>query len=102
MTNYAILKNAVIDLIDDESPKHDVLLNYGIDYDASTELDDIGVTGPIRYSMPKSFNKVMRSIFGNQWIDVGPLDLVSLNTIGGFILLACGNSRTPCPGSEPT
>ena len=46
MVSYHILKKKVIDLIDDQATKYDVLLGYGSNFSANTSLDEIGVTAP--------------------------------------------------------
>lgn len=102
MASYSKIKTTIIDLIDDEAINHDVLAQYGAEYEASTKLDDIGVTAPIRAGMPKGVNKAMRLLVGGSWKAVGPIDLVQLQTIGDFILLVCGQSGISCPAGEPS
>ncbi|OEY92165.1 hypothetical protein BJD20_09685 [Acinetobacter proteolyticus] len=101
MVSYHILKKKVIDLIDDQATKYDVLLGYGSNFSANTSLDEIGVTAPVRAHMPKSFNKAMKNLVGDTWQDVGTITLVQMDTIGDFILLACGQSGIPRPAGEP-
>lgn len=102
MVSYSKLKKVVIDFIDSQATNYDVLAGYGKDFNAGTLLDEIGVTAPVRAHMPKGFNKVMRNLVGDIWQDVGPLDLVQMDTIGDFITLACGQSGIALPAGEPT
>ncbi|NTU44847.1 MAG: hypothetical protein HGA99_04895 [Chlorobiaceae bacterium] len=104
MATYKELKDKVIEIIDDFAESDNVKEGYGkkdSGYNASTKLEDIGITQPVLIVMPKRFNKVMRELVGSGWRVVGPIDMGSLNTIADMIKLACGQSGIWLPKGEP-
>lgn len=107
MANYAEVKAAVIDLVDDFTKK-DVANNYkpkGLSlYTAQTGLADLGINEPVLAVMYVRFNKVLSSphLCGSKWKPVGSLDLVEMESIGDLIKLACRQGGVAVSLGEPT
>lgn len=105
MATYSEVKAAAIDVIDDFT-EDDVAANYAphgtAKYNAKTTLVKIYINAPVLATMYTRFNKKLRQVCGDDWNDVGAINLVDKKTIADIIKLACAQSGTFIPAGEPT
>lgn len=105
MANYSVLKDAVIDVIDDFTKK-DVIANYkplgNGTFSAKSKLIMLAINETMLAAMVIRYNKALSRVCGASWRDVGAFDLVQKSSIGDLILLACAASGTQVPPGELT
>jgi hypothetical protein len=98
--SYPVLKKLAIDLVDDFTAL-DIAINYGQQYSATTKLDTINITAPVKSVMPPRTNKVMGEKYTNDWKLVRDIDIVKCKTIGDFIKLLAKNAKVLLADGEP-